>query len=168
MPSESMTAVLGLNLPVLFVDIGWAHDSPREVPIRDSAPCCIFLQDAPDGAELSARDAQGGVANADSDARRRRTRDSAVWLPQFRRPDWSDSTHCVPGHNHDRQVLERRAAVAGPGHGVDVVFPGRHPARPGFGLCRRYQLGAGGMPDDLDGRVGQHVCASSVASGRQR
>ena len=52
----------------------------------------------------------------------RRIRGDAVRLRQFGRPDKPDFTSRVQYHDHHRHLFEWRAAIAGSGHGVDVVF----------------------------------------------
>ncbi len=111
---------------------------------------------------------QRQVANVDSNSRVHRIRGDAVRLRQFGGPNKPDFASRVQCRHHHRHLFEWCAGIAGPGHGVDVVFPGNRPARPALGLCRRYQLRAGRMPDDLDGRLGRHVRGPTVAGERHR
>jgi hypothetical protein len=108
------------------------------------------------------------VTNVDSNSGVRRIRGDAGRLRQSGGPDKPDFASRVQCRHHHRHLFEWCAGIAGSGHGVDVVFPGHRPARPALGLCRRYQLRAGRMPDDVDGRFGEHVRGPTVAGQRHR
>jgi hypothetical protein len=92
----------------------------------------------------------------------------AVRLREFGGANEPDSAGRMQRRHYHRHVFEWRSGIARSGHDLDLVLPDNGPARPGFGLCRRYQFRARRMLDDLDGRLRRYIRSPTIAGERHR